>query len=55
MESVLRYTEDVEVFFTKNNSPLSTSEREQLIRVLCDNSSLYKQKVMLASTMAAVK
>ena len=59
MESVLRYTEDVEVFFTKNNSPLSTSEREQLIRVLCDNSSLYKQKRVkpkpLASTMAAVK
>ena len=30
----LRYTEDVDVVFTKNNSPLSTLELEQLIRTL---------------------
>ena len=29
MESVLRYTEDVDVVFTKNNSPLLTLERGQ--------------------------
>ena len=59
MESVLRYTEDVDVVFTKNNSSLSTLERGQLIRVLCDSSSVYKQKLVkpkpLASKMAAVK
>ena len=44
--SVLRYTEDVDRVFTKNNSPLSTLERGQLIRMLCDNSSLYKQKLV---------
>ena len=60
MESVLRYTEDVDVVFTKNNSPLSTLEREQLIRMHCDNSNLYKQKLVkpkhaLAGKMAAVK
>ena len=57
MESVLRYTEDVDVVFTKNNSPLSTLERGQLMRVLCDSSSHYKQKLVkpkpLASKMAA--
>ena len=59
MVSVLRYTEDVDVVFTKNNSRLSTLERGQLIRVLCDSSKLNKQKLgkpkPLASKMAAVK
>ena len=40
MESVLQYTDDDGVVFTKNNNPLSTLERGQLIRVLCDSSSL---------------
>ena len=57
MESVLRYTEDVDVVFTKNNSPLSTLERGQLM--LCDSSNLHKQKLAnskpLASKMATVK
>ena len=59
MVSVLRYTEDVDVVFTKNNIALSTLERGQLIRVLCDSSNLHKQKLVklkpLASKMAAVK
>ena len=59
MESVLRYTEDVDVVFRKSNSPLSTLERGQLIRMHCDNSNLYKQKLVkpkpLAGKMAAVK
>ena len=59
MESVLRYTEDVDVVFTKNKSPLLTLERGQLIRVLCDGSSLHKQKLVKpkppAAKMAAVK
>ena len=59
MESVLRYTEDVDVVFTKNNSSLSTLERGQLIRMLCDSSNLHKQKLVkskpLASKMAPVK
>ena len=58
LESVLRCTEDVDVIFAKNNSPLSTLERGQLISVL-DSSSLYKQKFVkpkpLASKIAAVK
>ena len=57
--SVLRYTEDVDRVFTKNNSPLSTLERGQLIRMLCDNSTLYKQKLVkpkpLANKIASVK
>ena len=41
MESVsLRYTEDIDVVFTKNNSPLSILERGQLIRMFCDSSNL---------------
>ena len=46
MESVLRYIEDVDVVFTKKNSSLLTLERRQWIRMLCDNSSLYKQKLV---------
>ena len=38
----LRYTEDVDVVFTKKNSSLFTLERGQLIRMLCDNSNLHK-------------
>ena len=53
------YTEDVDVVFTKNNSPFSTLERGQWIRVLCNSSCLYKQKHVtpkpLASKIAAVK
>ena len=59
MESVLRYTEVVDVVFTKKNSSLSTLERGQLIRMLCDSSNLPKQKLVkpkpLARKMAAVK
>ena len=59
MESVLRYTEDVGVVFTKENSSLLTLKRDKWIRVLCDNSNLHKQKLVkpkpLAGKMAAVK
>ena len=59
MESVLRYTEDVGIVFTKENSSLLTLKRGQWIRVLCDNSNLHKQKLVkpkpLAGKMAAVK
>ena len=55
----LRYTVDVDVVFTKKNSSLSTLERGQWIRMLCDSSNLHKQKLVkpkpLASKMAAVK
>ena len=53
----LRYTEDVDVVFTKKNSSLLTLQRGQWIR---DNSNLHKQKLVLkpkpvASKMAVVK
>ena len=55
----LRYTEDVDVVFTKKNSSLLTLERGRWIRMLCDSSNLHKQKLVkpkpLASKMAAVK
>ena len=55
----LRYTEDVDVVVTKKNSSLLTLERGRWIRMLCDSSNLYKQKLVepkpLASKMAAVK
>ena len=55
----LRYTEDVDVVFTKKNSSLFTLERGRWIRMLCDSSNLHKQKFVkpkpLASKMAAVK
>ena len=55
----LRYTEDVDVVFTKKNSSLLTLERGRWIRMLCDSSNLQKQKLVrpkpLASKMVAVK
>ena len=55
----LRYTEDVDVVFTKKKSSLFTLERGRWIRILCDSSNLHKQKLVkpkaLASKMAAVK
>ena len=38
----LRYTEDVDVVFTKKNSSLLTLERGRWIRMLCDSSNLHK-------------
>ena len=59
MESALRYTKDFDIVFTKNISPLLTLELGQLIRVVCDSSSLYKQKLVKPKTaygkLAAVK
>ena len=59
MESVLRYTEDVGLVFTNENSSLLTLKRGRWMRVLCDNSNLHKQKLVkpkpLAGKMAAVK
>ena len=54
----LRYTEDVDVVFTKNSS-LFTLERGRCIRMLCGSSNFHKQKLVkpkpLASKMVAVK
>ena len=55
----LRYTENVDVVFTKKNSSLLTLERGRWIRMLCDSSNLHKQKLVkpkpLASKMATVQ
>ena len=55
MENVLRYTADVDVIFTKYNNPLSTLERGQLIRVLCDSSKKLVKSKPLPAKMAAVE
>ena len=49
----LRYTEDFDVVFTKKNNSLSTLERRQLIRMLCDSSNLYKQKLVKPKPLAS--
>ena len=43
MTHVLRYTEDVDVVFTKNNGPCQLWNVDINPRVLCDSSNLYKQ------------
>ena len=49
----LRYTVDVDVVFTKKNSSLSTLERGQWIRMLCDSSNLHKQKLVKPKPLAS--
>ena len=46
----LRYTEDVDVVFTKKNSSLFTLERGRWMRMLCDSSNLHKQKTRKSKT-----
>ena len=48
----LRYTEDVDVVFTKKNSSLFTLERGRWIRMLCDSSNLQKQKLVKPKPLA---